>query len=309
MNKTNKFSRPNAVIAVAVALVVALAGYIIIATFASGLFAEIEAENGSIAGSAESVSDRTASQGSALQFGSAPVDDPGSRVFYEGFERGNLDQWSYQACPGGVTIVDSPTRKGNGAAKFTVSDEDTNSRCDDVPTNNPRAQIVSDGLFDNGDEYYIAHSVYFPSNFPDVEGWFQFAEMYGPPYGGSPSMGIGIRGGDRISFDRDESHGYDSIWASSPIQRNTWYDLVYHIKFSTDPSEGFVEIWLNGQKQTLSNGEQRVNYRTLRSGLNWNGTPNYFFLNQYREGGTGLGTVTLYHDEAAVGTTLESVMP
>lgn len=301
---------------VMVAVSVAVVGYALFMVNAAGPFAKLEAGSTAPVAPAVLVSDPDASQGRALQFGpepetepESPPPDPGNRIFYDGFESDSLDQWGYQACPGGVTIVDSPTRKGNGAAKFTVSDGDTNSRCDDVPTHNPRAQLVSDGMFGDGDEYYIAHSIYFPSDFPDdPNGWFQIAELYGPPFGGSPSMGIDVCGSS-ICFSRDESHGYDSIWESPRVTKGEWHDLVYHVKFSTDASEGFVEIWYDGVKQTMKNGEERVYYQTLRPGLNWNGTPNSFFLNQYRQAGQGLGTVTLYHDEAAVGTTYESVAP
>jgi hypothetical protein len=81
------------------------------------------------------------------------------------------------------------------------------------------------------------------------------------------------------------------------------------VKFSTDPSVGFVELWLNGVPQKFTNGSTRLYYDTLVPNVNWNGsTPNRLQLNQYR-GPYALGTVTLYHAAAKVGSTYASVQP
>ncbi|OAQ64328.1 polysaccharide lyase domain-containing protein [Pochonia chlamydosporia 170] len=64
-------------------------------------------------------------------------------VFREDFESGNLDQWDIQACPNGVTIVTDVARNGTHSAKFTVSDDDKHDKCSQVPTDSPRAQLVS----------------------------------------------------------------------------------------------------------------------------------------------------------------------
>eukprot|EP00026_Physarum_polycephalum_P014058 Phypoly_transcript_14528.p1 GENE.Phypoly_transcript_14528~~Phypoly_transcript_14528.p1 ORF type:complete len:264 (+),score=33.70 Phypoly_transcript_14528:55-846(+) len=233
----------------------------------------------------------------------------GTIVFAEDFEEGNLNQWNVQACPEGVTISSAYARTGNHSAKFTVNDGDTHAKCSSVPTDNPRAQLVSQkGLFTNGDEFYIAVSVFFPPGFPQPKDWFQIAELYGPPFAGSPSMGVDICQGNRICFQRDASHNFDDIWVSSPIVLGKWRDIVLHVKFSTDPSVGFVGIYDDGVQQKMSNGQSLVYYQTLSS-VNWNGTPNNLFLNQYRSADENLGTVTLYHDAVKVGTTLESVMP
>lgn len=230
-------------------------------------------------------------------------------MFREDFEAGNLNQWSVQACPGGVTIVSDRAKDGMHSAQVTVADDDTNAKCASVPTKDTRAQIVSRQLFGNGAEYYIAFSTYFPANFIDPRGWFQIAEFYGPPYGGSPTMGIDLCG-LRVCFQRDWSHKNDVIWTMSRdiVRGITWDNFVFRVKFSTDPTVGFVEIWHNGVKQRMANGTFRTTYQTLKPDLNWDGTtPNSLFLNQYRQAGESNGTMTLYHDKVAVGRTYASV--
>lgn len=312
-------SKSNLKVAIICGVSVVVVGVALFATSAAGAFINLELNNAT--GTASVVDDPLAAGGKALQFGapspsqgspdpqpSSPVPtDPGSRIFTESFESGNLDQWGYQACPEGVTLVTEPVRAGSHSAKFTVSDGDTKSKCDDVPTDDPRAQLVSDSLFGEGDEYYIGFSTLFPADFPTPESWFQISEIYGPPFGGSPSMGVDMDG-DRIAFSRDETHGYDSPWKSAPIERGKWNDIVLHIKFSPDASVGFVEIWHNGVQQTFEDGSKRLHYATLARGINWEpGGRNSLFMNQYRDGGSNLGTVTYYHDEVYVGKTYESV--
>lgn len=298
------------ILSLMVALSVVAVGYILHATLAATTVVSVEPGTGA-SGNAKVIDDPAASNGKFVQFAAAleappsnPTPDLGNRVFYDGFEDGNFDQWGDQGCSGSTTIVNEPVRKGNNAVRMTT---------DDGCASGGRAQLVADFTFDNGDEYYIGHSVFFPNDFPDSTGhYFQFGEIYGPPHGGSPTMGFDIGrecgGGIKICFtDVNDGTTYP-IWATEgDIEKGRWHDLVYHIKFSTNADEGFVEVWLNGQRQTMKNGQQRTTYQTLRPGVNWNGSGNALRINLYRS--ADLGTVTLYHDEVAIGTTYESVAP
>jgi hypothetical protein len=259
------------------------------------------------------LSTSTTSAACIANFRSAATPAPQPALWSGDFETGDLSQWSLnQSCPGGVATVTSPVRSGRYAAKFTVSDSSTNANCPLVPTSDPRAQLVGPPMFTEGSDDYIGFSTYFPANFPTISsGWMQIAEIYGPPYGGSPSIGIDVTG-NRLTLDRDPTHIWDTIWISpSEIPKGVgWENFVLHVKFSTDPSVGFVELWLNGVRQAFTNGAQRIYYDTLVPGVNWNGgSPNRLYLNQYRSATPLLGTVTLYHDAARVGSSYASVAP
>jgi len=52
------------------------------------------------------------------------------------------------------------------------------------------------------------------------------------------------------------------IW-NKPLTLNAWNSFVLRLKVSRDATVGFIEFWYNGTKQTLSNGTQRYNARTL----------------------------------------------
>lgn len=264
----------------------------------------VEAESGSRSGNAVSGTALGASDNASIRFGAnTPEPNPADRVFYDGFESGTVSSslWNNQSCSGTVTVVGNPVRKGSKAVRMTTTDSCASSG---------RAQIVSNFRLNDGDEYYFSDSVYFSPDFPiDRGSWLQFGEIYGPPHGGPPTMG----------FDADRSCGASglracvndvdrSIWTSpTELERGRWHDFVYRVKLSTNASVGFMEVWHNGVKQTMKNGQQRTYYQTLKPGVNWNGSGNYYRVNLYRS--ANWGTTTLYHDEVAIGKTFESVYP
>jgi hypothetical protein len=43
------------------------------------------------------------------------------------------------------------------------------------------------------------------------------------------------------------------IAAIGPVVKNTWYDFVYHVKWSSG-SDGFVEAWVNGVNKLSHHG-------------------------------------------------------
>jgi hypothetical protein len=223
------------------------------------------------------------------------------------FSTGSFSQYQFvQDCPGGVSVVPNPVAGGGMAAKFTVSDANTKYNCSNVYSANPAASILTSGMFQNGDDRYIGFSTLFPTGFPTITSWFQFAELYGPPYSGSPPIGFDVSG-NSLGLWRGLNHNYDNPWRA-PIQPNVWERIVAHVKFSTDPSVGFIEITLNGVQQKFSNGSTRLYYQTLVPGTNWDGkTPNHLDLDQYRGSSPALGTVSIYHSNAEVGMTYASV--
>jgi len=52
------------------------------------------------------------------------------------------------------------------------------------------------------------------------------------------------------------------LW-KMPLNINAWNRFVLHLKISHDAAVGFIEFWVNGTKQTLSNGQQLFHGRTL----------------------------------------------
>ena len=69
-------SRTNKLIAASIALVVIIAGFVLIRTYAAGFLFATEAEQGAVSGTAEVVDDATASGGKAIVFKPAPTPPP-----------------------------------------------------------------------------------------------------------------------------------------------------------------------------------------------------------------------------------------
>jgi hypothetical protein len=87
--------------------------------------------------------------------------------------------------------------------------------------------------------------------------------------------------GDQIAFVR--------AW-SGPVKRGQWRDIQMHVKWSGSDSIGFIELWVDGVRQTFDDGQERRYIRTMYPGID-----NYFKQGYYRQGGIGaIGVV--YHD-------------
>jgi hypothetical protein len=251
----------------------------------------------------------------------APHASSGRLIWARLLRTGSLSGWGFvQACPGpnpptGVTVVGSPVHPGwRHSLRFTVSGASVSANCPTLGSpGSPNANLVSPPLFRPGEDVYLGFSVYFPRSFPLicvpwVPGCFmQVAEIYGRPFRGPATIGLQVIR-NRLVL---ESHQYGTIWrAPRGITRGAWEDIVLHIRFSTDPTDGFVALWLNGRRQRFSNHAYSFHEATLLPGVNWDGAhPNELYLQQYRGSQPALGTVDLYETGAKVGTTYAAATP
>jgi hypothetical protein len=237
-------------------------------------------------------------------------DAPDPLLFYDGFEREADDfrpPWGWVGLAQADRLTTSTTvaRKGTHSAEFTVNDDDVYPL---TPTGNPRAQLNSGRIFCEGDERWIGSSVYLPPDFPNLtDGGWLIVGSYGfaPPYeGGAPGSLVVRAPYDELMLTRDESYNRDEIWRT-PLRKGKWMDFVFHVKFSRDPNVGFVELWVNGHRQTFSNGRDRLYYATLKKDSTGCGE---LILTSYRNKGM-FEWATLYQDEAKVGTSYQAVAP
>jgi len=232
-----------------------------------------------------------------------PTSVPGGEVLWSGdFETGGLSQWQWVLAESAdrLRTVTSPVRQGSYAARFTTRDSDHPDSA------NPRAQLNSAPMHREGDERYIGWSTYFPSDFPSIPSgaWFVFFQFHGEPYSGSPRLGFGVSPDGRIELRRDDVYNYDRVW-SQPQQRGRWTDFTVRVKWSKDPSVGFVELWVDGARQTFSNGQTRLAMATTQSDQ----TGVEHIATNYRKRGAIPGEVTLLHDAVKVGTSYATVQP
>jgi hypothetical protein len=243
----------------------------------------------------------------------------GGLVWSGDLSTNNLSQYYIQSCPGpapaqGITLVNSPVHPGwQHSMKFTVTDQSVHANCPILgsPTH-PNAVASTARMFTPGSNYYIGFSTLFPAGFPQVcTPWvigcyMQVAEVYGQPFGGASPVSIMAIQGKLVM---GTSHN-GIVWHGPNYTYGTWQDLVLHVNFSTSPSIGYVEIWLNGQLQKFDNGSTRYYEATLQPGINWDGVhPNYMAIDQYRDNVPAYGTTILYHTGVKIGTSYASAAP
>lgn len=180
-------------------------------------------------------------------------------------------------------------------------------------TNNARAQLQGPSATYNRApaETYYHTSVRIPS-FTNLQGTSGFAlvtQWHGDPFSGSPSFqldcgGSGTQG--RLAMRRGVTGTDVTIWLDTGLPpRDAWMDFTYRIKWSYG-SDGFFEMYRNGNILTLTNGTTRWNGATLKSDMT-NGVN--FYCANYRNAGSVPGFVTYYFDAVKVGNTFAIVQP
>jgi hypothetical protein len=245
----------------------------------------------------------------------APATAQASTVFDGGFETGNVSQYSLnQMCkPDRAQVYSAQSQpgwpapsQGRYAVRFGVQSTDV-SPC--TPTGNPRAQLATGKIMRQGSEYWESYDVNFPASFPDLKpgGFFLFQEDYSEPWNGSPALGMDtedVGGVDKLTIHRGAQYGYDRIWSANLV-RGQWTRFLVHKKLAKD-STGFIELWINGVKQTFKNGSQKFFTQTMHSDQSGD---TRFFINSYRRAGAYPGTVSTYYDNIRIGTTRADVDP
>jgi hypothetical protein len=195
-----------------------------------------------------------------------------------------------------IQEVADPVGDGPNALRFRVPDGDVYPL---TPTSSPRAQALSPAIIHQGQEFWIHDQVMLPRGFPSNLLWFGLAAVYGPPEDGSSPVALQVVE-DRIVIKRNSTYGYDQPW-SMPLVTGRWIDYVLHERFGHD---GWIELWINGERMTFKNGDQRLNMQTMDFS-NDQGT-NHVRITNYRPAGVA-DEVTVYHRGFKVGRTKDSV--
>lgn len=239
----------------------------------------------------------------------APVPDS-ALLFDADVARNGLSAYAHVIHGERISVVDDPVLgDARKVMRFTVQDGDIG------PTENPRAQVETPKMLRGGDEFWVGWSTLFPPDWPNRlpsggASWITLSELYGPPYAGAAPVKFGMRSGtDALTWQRNSNYGWDIPWERGPVQTNRWYDQVLHVKLSSDPEVGFVELYVNtggGWQQQTLRGSARLHMRTMDSSNG--GGPNYHKLALYRKRGM-YPVLTVFHAEHRVGTSFDAVAP
>jgi hypothetical protein len=222
----------------------------------------------------------------------ATTTDPVSSVVWRGdFETGSRSQWSstQMVSADRLAIVSSPLREGRYALKATVRQGD-----DPINSSGNRNELVRMTREAAGSEYYYRFSTMFAPDFPSVRTWQLFTQWHHEGSGGSPPVEFYVYG-EEMRLNIGGSPG-TIVWRA-PLNRGTWNDFIFHVKWSSSPSVGFVELYHNG-KLVLPKRYIATQY---------SGMVNYLKVGLYRnESVTQTGVV--YHDGWLMARRLEDVL-
>jgi hypothetical protein len=167
--------------------------------------------------------------------------------FFRGdFDTGSVSQFSNVQCrPGRLTVV-------GGQARFEVREGDREpqtgheGRCEGIPGEDVR----------DGSEVWQRFSVTFAPGFR-TNSWLSFSQWHANGGGGQSPFAYMVEArSNRLIL----THGSGSprYWTGPILQPGHRYDFVSHVRFSDSPSTGFVELWLDGRRQTMQGGGLRA---------------------------------------------------
>jgi hypothetical protein len=224
--------------------------------------------------------------------------------------------WStVSAIPGHVKVVNDPLRSGKHVYRYAVSGTDQ-----PYSGSQPRADLLSKFLLQNGGTYYISMSVFIPAGqIPPIpwtsNNWVQVfqtkntaASMWTNALHIQEASGSATQ--NSFAFTGNGAGGHGPDWYSpSPVDAK-WHNLTVKTRMSTS-ANGTIDIWWDGVKQTFRNGSGTLtNLVTMNSPTSdWLGSGWPLDIDFYRNAGNISGTPVIYHDFPKIGKTYASVAP
>ena len=198
-------------------------------------------------------------------------------------------QFSLQGGP--VSEVAAPDGSGDTVFRLDCSDTDGLNI-----TSNPRSQMLTDGAkVKLPNEFWWSGAFWLPTTFPaEVPGWWNLAQLHGPPYAGSPPIELDL-GGKNVGWTRNGTGNFKTVW-TRPYTRGKKNTFLLHIILG---SSGLVEMWLNGE-QVCSSQVPTID-SSNKTG------PQSLYLQNYRQKSMFSQTIPVYHWPMKVGTTRASV--
>lgn len=205
-------------------------------------------------------------------------------VFNGDFEDGNLTRWGKGfirglegenftksgrevCCKHSAQIVNSPTKEGNYAAKFTLYKDDPDA------SNSRRAELRLNAV-PTKSEYWYGFSIYLPLEFVKDTSFEIVTQWNAKP---DRDLGEDWRSPQMSLTTQNGQWKVHRLWDPKPVTRNNtpagkesidlgkyqtavWTDWVFHVKWSYK-SDGLVEVWKNGKLVIRKTGPNTYNDR------------------------------------------------
>lgn len=183
---------------------------------------------------------------------------------------------------------------GRYRIRFEVRDGDV-----EPETGSERCEVVGPSLPDD-EERWFRQAIYVPSEADPPNSWEIISQWYSN-YGGSPPLALFNDTGSPMRWSLRHGDSSKTYWRSGNLARDRWHEIVVGVFLSQDRSRGWVEVWLDGRRETLENGETRMYGQTRGA------TRGAFKTGIYRDPDS-TGKSIQYLDDFSVGPDRESVM-
>jgi MYXO-CTERM domain-containing protein len=202
-----------------------------------------------------------------------------------------------QPVNGTITVVDDPTY----GKVFKIV-------CNDNGNTKARSEVsrMAGITLSNGGDYYIGwRSKWGP--LPAQAGkWQVLSQIHldGPgSVGGPVPFGLSVPGDGKMHFNAQDPNGRSSSMWDHAFPVDSWHKYVVHTKMGETLATGVCEIWFDGVKQTLTNGQQNIPCAMAHANAG-----SYWKWGVYRSGSGGpIGQSVHYLQRPMFGTTYEDV--
>jgi hypothetical protein len=157
------------------------------------------------------------------------------------FSTGDLSQWTKtesRDVKSRLKLTADPEGGAGHALRVLVKHGD-----EPIGASGHRNELVwrGDDLRDGVDRYY-AWRTFWPAGEAEQPGWQIFTQWHHYRGGGSPPLAFLVRRGEiQLGTNKNEV-----VW-STPLERGRWHDFAFHVRWSSDPSLGLVELWYDGR--------------------------------------------------------------
>ncbi|WP_437929498.1 polysaccharide lyase [Sorangium sp. So ce291] len=209
------------------------------------------------------------------------------------FETGDLSQWNTSLNGEHITVVTSPVLQGTRAGQIQLTNGAT------WPNGIKRVELnhkPAAGRTAEGAQTYFAWSFYLPEALaadpPTQIGYWESDATY------NQMMSFEVVG-QRISFATRKPDNKVHWEADGAVTPGVWHRIALHVRWSTNPSQGSVDVWFDGE-QVVTAGQAQ----TLADN-----NAHFTQLGLLRNPAEFTDSPIIVLDDAVEGDTLEDVRP
>jgi hypothetical protein len=250
--------------------------------------------------------------------------DTGDVLWRADGEQSLVDEWAEYSTTANCAVTSDTVTTDNNAFRessvkakgaygyeFVVNDGDNcyGERAELGQALPSRSDFTASRLFNNGDDRWISFQVRlgsdFPVNTPHWNAIAQWKQLVSTTVVPIPMVTLQVHDG---AFYLERAAGTASSNATTIPTRlataatDRWVKLSMHIKFSTDPSVGFVEIYGDPDGTGMRQLKSLEHFSTLATDASGNPVPSHSRFGIYRNR-TISGTAHVYYDGYTVATT------